>query len=96
MCIAMWIERRKNVSYMYRERIKDVKGKIKTISITLNDKNKKLATEILRRKRLKEESFVDLKISFFTALDMYLEKVQDDIKVSTYKLYKSRISKTKR
>jgi len=92
----MWIERRKNGSYMYRERIKDVTGKIKTISVTLNDKNKKLATEILRRKRLKEESFVDLKISFFTALDMYLEKVQDDIKVSTYKLYKSRISKTKK
>lgn len=92
----MWVEKRKNGTYMYRERIKDVTGKIKTISVTLDDKNKKLATEILKRKKLKEESFIDLKISFFTALDMYLEKVQDDIKVSTYKLYKSRISKTKK
>ena len=68
----MWIERRKNGTYRYRERIKDVTGKIKTISVTLDDKNKKLATEILKQKKFKEESFIDLKISFFTALDIYL------------------------
>lgn len=92
----MWIERRKSGAFRYRERIKDIRGKDKTISVTLYKKDKKLASEILRRKRLKEESSIDLKITFFYALDMYLEKEKDDIKVSTYKLYKSRISKTKK
>lgn len=92
----MWIEKRKNGTYMYRERIKDVTGKIKTISITLDVKNKKLATEILKRKRLKEESYIDLRISFFKALEIYLEKEKDDLKLSTYKLYQSRITKTQK
>ena len=92
----MWIEKRKNGTYMYRERIKDVTGKIKTISITLDVKNKKLATEILKRKRLKEESYIDLRISFFKALEIYLEKEKDDLKLSTYKLYRSRITKTQK
>ena len=56
----MWVERRKNGTYRYRERIKDVNGKNKTISVTLDDKNKKLATEILKRKKLKEESFINI------------------------------------
>lgn len=92
----MWVEKSKSGKYVYRTRVKDVTGKIKRISITLEKKDKRLATEILRKKKLKEETFVDLRITFFTALEMYLERVKDEIKVSTYKLYESRISKTKR
>ena len=92
----MWVVKKPNGKYMYRTRVKDVRGKMKSISITLENKNQRLATEILRKKKLKEETFVDLRITFFTALEMYLERVKDEIKVSTYKLYESRISKTKR
>lgn len=92
----MWVVKKPNGKYMYRTRVKDVRGKMKSISITLENKNQRLATEILRKKKLKEETFVDLRITFFTALEMYLERVKDEVKVSTYKLYESRISKTKR
>lgn len=92
----MWIDKKNNGKYLYRTRVKDVLGKTKTISVLLDKKNDKLASEILRKKKLKEETFVDLRISFFTALEMYLEKTKDDFKISTYKLYESRVNKTKR
>lgn len=92
----MWIDKKDNGKYLYRTRVKDVLGKTKTISVLLDKKNDKLASEILRKKKLKEETFIDLRISFFTALEMYLERVKDDLKISTYKLYESRINKTKK
>lgn len=96
MCFFMWIETTKNGKYLYRSRIKDFNGNKKKISITLTKKNDKLASEILTKMKLKEQSYIDITASFFDALEIFLEKEKDSFKISTYKLYESRINKTKR
>ena len=73
----MWIEEQKNGKVKYCDRVKDISGKLRKITVTMDKKNKKnedIAREILRTKAQDLRYVVDNNITFFEGLDIVYEK----------------------
>ena len=95
MCISMWIEEQKNGKAKYCDRVKDISGKLRKITVTMDKKSKKnedIAREILRTKAQDLRYVVDNNITFFEGLDIILEKYFNDRKENTKYSHKIIIS----
>ena len=73
----MWIETTKNGKVKYCDRVKDISGKLRKITVTMDKKSKRnedLAREILRNKAQDLRYVVDNNITFFEGLDIVYNK----------------------
>ncbi len=73
----MWIEPTKNGKVKYCDRVKDISGKLRKITVTMDKKSKRnedLAREILRNKAQDLRYVVDNNITFFEGLDIVYNK----------------------
>ena len=55
MCISMWIETTKNGKVKYCDRVKDISGKLRKITVTMDKKSKRnedLARDVCLRRTL--------------------------------------------
>lgn len=82
----MWTEEQKNGKVKYCDRVKDISGKLRKITVTMDKKSKKnenLAREILKEKAKELAYVVDNNITFFEGLDILVEKKYSNARVST-------------
>lgn len=82
----MWIETTKNGKVKYCDRAKDISGKLRKITVTMDKKSKRnedIAREILRNKAHDLMYVVDNNITFFEGLDMIAEKYYKHARVNT-------------
>ena len=82
----MWIENTKNGKVKYCDRAKDISGKLRKITVTMDKKSKRnedIAREILRNKAHDLMYVVDNNITFFEGLDMIAEKYYKHARVNT-------------
>ena len=95
----MWSEKTSNGKVRYYERVKQLNGKFKKISV-LFDKdtksNRKLAVELLRLRELEESSVLDTGITFFEGLEIVKDKHFKNIKPNTQVQYSTTMKKIKR
>lgn len=95
----MWSEKTDNGKIRYYERVKQLNGKFKKISV-LFDKdtksNRKLALELLRLREIEESSILDTGITFFEGLEIVKNKHFKNIKPNTQVQYSTTIKKIKR
>jgi integrase family protein len=82
----MWIETTKNGKVKYCDRVKDISGKLRKITVTMDKKSKRnedIAREILRNKAQDLMYVVDNNITFFEGLDIIAEKYFNNKKENT-------------
>lgn len=88
-----------NGKYKYGEWVKDINGELKRIYVTMDKKsprNEKIAREILADKARVLNSVVDDSITFLELLRLYEKYHVSTLKVSTQKLYQSKLNKIRR
>jgi len=95
----MWIEEQKNGKVKYCDRVKDISGKLRKITVTMDKKSKKnedIAREILRTKAQDLRYVVDNNITFFEGLDIVFEKHYKNARTNTRHNNKSIINLIKK
>lgn len=95
----MWTIKDRNGKIRYREYIILLDGTRKLKSFTFDKdtaKNRKTAAELFRQEQLLANLVVENDVTFFEAIDIYYKLHVKTLKVSTQKLYKSKLDKIKR
>lgn len=91
----MWVQER-NGKFRYFDRVKNLSGELVTITVTLDKNSKqaqKKAEELLRIKALSIIKTVDSKLKFHDLINIYDREHCKNLKISSYKLYKTKLDK---
>lgn len=94
----MWVESR-NGKFRFCEEVKDITGNFRKISVTFDKNTKqteKQAREILRLRAIELLQTPDKSIKFFDIIDLYEKQHCSNLKVSTQKLYNTKLNKLKK
>ena len=94
----MWLEKTPSGKVKYCDRVKDIMGKSRKITYTMDKhsrKNEEEARKILRQKALEMITIVDNSITFFEILEVVNNKYFSTLKESTQYIYKHKLNKIK-
>ena len=94
----MWIEKQTNGKVKYCDRVKDITGKVRKITCTMEKhsrKNEDTARDILRQKAIELNAVKDNSITFFEIIDLVNKKYFSTLKESSRYIYNHKIKKIK-